>query len=148
MKNLKERELVYIIDEKVFYDFDKATEYSDKNPDKKLYRTLVSSEIKNYERIVTTKDRIPKEGIPFTDDEYNYIKEQLKDEPYLVILNKIDYHGRNYLYIYQNTPTYSAAFVNLYKYKNSLYALDRANIKFNNIDEFIYYCKKKNKYEL
>ena len=147
MENLKEREFVYIIDDKVFYDFDKATEYSDKNPDKKLYRTLVSAEIKNYERIVTAEDRVPKEGIAFTDDEYDYIKEQLKDEPYLVILNKIDYHGRNYLYIYQKTPTYSAAFVDLFKYNNNLYALDRKNIKFNNIDEFIDYVKKKNEYE-
>ena len=144
MKELKKRESVYIIGDKVFYDFKKATEYSDKNPDEKLYRTLVSGKIEKFERIVTEQDRTPKEGIPFTDNEYNYIKEKLKDEPYLVILNKIGYHGRNYLYIYQKTPTYSAALVNLFKYNNNLYALDGANIKFNNIDQFIDYVKEKN----
>jgi hypothetical protein len=144
MKELKKDETVYIIDNKIFFDFDEATDYSDKNPDKKLYRTKVYDEIKNFQRKVLIEERTPKEGIPFTEKEYKYIQEKLKDCEYLVILNKINYHDQNYIYMYHKTPSYSCAFLDLFKY-NNMYAIDRQNIKFNTIDEFIKFVKEENK---
>lgn len=141
-KKISEGDFLYVIGKKLFFDFDEATKHADENPKKQLYRVKVVNAVDKCSRTVREEERVPKEGLKFTDEELIYLKEQLKDFQYLVILNKIDYHGENYIYTYLSTPSYSVAFLDLFKYEHFL-ALDRSNTKFNTLDEFIDYARKK-----
>jgi hypothetical protein len=134
---------LYIIGNQTFKEFDSATDYADENPYLTLYSVKVGDKISRRERTITKEQRTPKEGIVFTSKEYKYIKDKLKDCKYLVILNKVSYHNRNYIYMYVNPPGYSAAFLDLFKYEYNLYTLDGRNIKFDDIDDFIDYTKER-----
>lgn len=139
----KSYDIVYIIGSKVFNDFGKAIEYSDKNPDKKLFSAKIIRQVEKYERIVTVEDRTPKQGLVFTDEEHKFLMDGINIR-YMVILNKVNYNDRNYMYLYYSTPSYSAAFVNLFKY-NDCFALEDSNVKFKTLDEFIDYVNKNGK---
>ena len=84
VKARKSYDIVYIIGSKVFNDFGKAIEYSDKNPDKKLFSAKILRQVEKYERIVTVEDRTPKQGLVFTDEEHKFLMDGINIR-YMVI---------------------------------------------------------------
>jgi len=65
-----------------------------------------------------------KNALPFTEEEFELIKNI--DKKYYKFINRLNYYGKNFIYIYEETPQYFAYMFDVYKFPE-YYIIDNVN---------------------
>jgi len=91
------------------------------------------------EKRISNKDVDFKNGLIFTDEEFELIKNINKK--YYNFINRVNYHGKNFIYIYKTTPQYFAYMFDVYKFSD-YFVIDNVSgfhsiYKYDTIEELI-----------